>query len=57
MKRAVQFLIMSCLTLSFQVKAGNTSVPDSICGRKVVRNENSEVLGWYNPQIPGACIR
>jgi hypothetical protein len=53
MKKAVHFLIMNCLFLGFQVKAGKTSMPDSVCGRKLVRNENGEVLGWYNPQVPG----
>jgi len=55
MNRAIQFLIMSCLALTIQVKAGNTSLPDSICGRKIIRNEHSEVLGWHNPQIPGSA--
>jgi len=55
MNRAIQFLIMSCLALTLQVKAGNTSLPDSICGRKIIRNEHSEVLGWHNPQIPGSA--
>ncbi len=54
MKRAVLLLIMSCLALTLQLKAGNTSLPDSICGRKIIRNEQSEVLGWHNPQIPGS---
>jgi hypothetical protein len=54
MKRAVQLMIMSCLALSPRLNAGITSSPDSICGRKLVRNDKAEVLGWFNPQVPGA---
>lgn len=49
MEKIYLILTFCYLTLSL-----NAQSLDSICGRKLIRNSNSEVLGWFNPQIPGA---
>jgi hypothetical protein len=54
MKKVIHLIFSSLFTLTLSAQIVYSSSQDSICGRKLIRNNDSTVLGWFNPQIPGA---
>ena len=54
MKQLTVFLILVYVGFSSIAQLSNVSTKDSLCGRKMIRDKSSRVLGWYKPEVPGA---
>jgi len=55
MKQISIILILIFAGLSSIAQLSNVSIKDSLCGRKIIRDNSSRILGWYKPEIPGAA--
>jgi hypothetical protein len=54
MKQVSILIIFLFSTLFSLGQLVNVSFKDSLCGRKIIRDNNNRVLGWYKPEVPGA---
>ncbi len=54
MKQISICLIILFVWFSSMAQLSNVSINDSLCGRKMIRDKSSRVLGWYKPEVPGA---
>ena len=54
MKQILICLIILFVGFSSTAQLSNVSIKDSLCGRMIIRDKSSRVLGWYKPEVPGA---
>lgn len=54
MKHLSIFISIVFTGLTSVAQLSDVSISDSLCGRKILRDNNNRVLGWYKPEVPGA---
>lgn len=54
MKQIALLLVLVFAVFSSNAQLSKVSIKDSLCGRKMIRDNDNRVLGWYKPEVPGA---
>lgn len=54
MNRTFLFAISCILSVNISAQTAKTSYQDTLCGRKIIKDDQQRILGWYKPEIPGA---
>ncbi len=54
MKKNKLLIIVCFLSINTFAQLANISSHDTICGRPIIRDNQQHILGWYEPETPGA---
>lgn len=55
MNRLILLTISCLISVNISAQLAKISNKDTLCGRRIIKDNQQRILGWYKPEIPGAA--